>query len=196
MATGIAVCLIQNIDLGDLPIDTYYPDDVVAAEDGVSYLLERGHTRIGMIGGMHWPPSTPRVWGYRRAFQQHSLPVDEAMLLDADLTEADGYAKMQTLLRMPSPPTAVFAANDLMAIGALLAAKEAGLRVPEDIALVGFDDIPTAKLVHPPLTTISLFPKKLGEGAAMLLLERMCGEATAKGRRLLLPHRLMVRESA
>ena len=93
--------------------------------------------------------------GYRQALAEHHVPLEEVLIRGGDFTEAGGYEAMRELLTLDPRPTAVWAANDLMAMGALLACREAGIRVPDDIALAGFDDIPAARLVHPPLTTLN-----------------------------------------
>jgi LacI family transcriptional regulator len=113
-----------------------------------------------------------------------------------DFTETGGHAGMRALLGIVQRPSAVFAANDLMAMGALIAIREAGLRVPHDIAIVGFDDIPAAQLVYPPLTTVTQFQERLGRRAAELLLERLNNTAPEGGRSVEMPFKLIVRESA
>ncbi len=102
---------------------------------------------------------------------------------------------MRALLNLSPRPTAVFAANDLIAMGALVALREAGLVVPEDMAVMGFDDIPAAKLMRPALTTITLFQDRLGRRAAEMLLERLEGTAPEGGRCEELPYELIIRES-
>ncbi len=103
---------------------------------------------------------------------------------------------MRGFLEGPSPPTAVFAANDVMAMGALVSLREAGLRVPGDVAVVGFDDIPVARLITPRLTTVAQFQENLGVRAAEMLLERLDGTAPGHGRSEEMPYELIVRESA
>ena len=93
-------------------------------------------------------------------------------------------------------PRAVFATNDMMAIGAMVAIRDAGLRVPDDIAVAGFDDISVARLLNPPLTTVAQFPERLGRRAAELLFERLDGSVTGEGRRVRMPHELKIRASA
>jgi LacI family transcriptional regulator len=111
-------------------------------------------------------------------------------------TEQGGYQGMQELLRSPQPPTAIFAANDLMAIGAMQAVREAGLRIPEDVAVAGFDDIPAAALVNPGLTTIRQHQEEMGRRAAEMLIERLDGKHEGGGRELEMPFELVVRGSA
>jgi LacI family transcriptional regulator len=113
-----------------------------------------------------------------------------------DFTEEGGYAGMQRLLALPTRPTAIFAANDMMALGAMLAIQEAGLSVPQDIAVVGFEDISTARLVNPPLTTVAQFQVELGRRAAELLFERLNGAVPPHGRTIEMPYQLVIRKSA
>ena len=112
----------------------------------------------------------------------------------ADFNEAGGLsARARSCLRLSERPTAIFAANDLMAMGAMAAIREAGLRIPDDVAIVGFDDVPAARLVEPPLTTIAQYPERLGARAAELLLERLSGDGPPEGRHVLMPFDLIVR---
>ncbi len=103
---------------------------------------------------------------------------------------------MKQLLDASPRITAVFASNDLMAIGAITAIRERGLSIPEDIAVVGFDDIPAARLISPPLTTINQFKQRLGHRAAELLFERLTGTVTGEGRSIEMPFELIIRQSA
>jgi LacI family transcriptional regulator len=181
----------------DLIIDRIYVDNVSMAKTAVSYLIEKGHTRIGMIAGLEdTPPRRDRIRGYCKALAEHHLPLDEILIQDGDFTETGGYQGMKKLSELPSCPTAVFAANDLMALGAMTAIREAKLDIPKDIALVGLDDIPAAKLVHPPLTTISQFQENIGRTAAEMIFERIEGTAPDKPRLVEMPFGLIIRESA
>jgi LacI family transcriptional regulator len=180
---------------GSYPLDNLYVDNVVAAQTAVSYLISRGHTRIGMIAGQRGPADY-RIQGYYQALAKHGLSPDETLIQEGAFAEEGGYQSMQVLLKLSPRPTAVFAANDMMAMGALLALKEAGLRVPEDMAIMGFDDIPTAKLVYPPLTTVTQFQQRLGRRAAEMLFERLNGQAPETGRCEEMPYSLIIRESS
>ncbi|MBX3062217.1 MAG: LacI family DNA-binding transcriptional regulator [Anaerolineae bacterium] len=189
---------VAPVDVHDLPVDVLYIDNVEAAQTAVSFLIEHGHRRIAMIGGTDAPPRDTRLLGYRQAMAARQLVTDELLIHSGDFTQGSGYRAMRDLLDLPSEirPTAVFAANDLMAIGALMAITEAGLHVPQDIAVVGFDDIPAASLVNPPLTTITHFTERLGRRAAEMLLERLNGDVHAPGRDEAMPYQLIIRESA
>ncbi len=194
---NIAVVRLEAMpqEVGALPLDNLYVDNVAAARTAVAYLIDRGHTRIGMISGQEGPRQA-RVLGYRQALADHHIPLDEFLIQGGDFTEKGGYQGMRALLALSPRPTAVFAANDLMAMGALLALREAGLRVPHDIAVIGFDDIPAARLFNPPLTTITQFPRELGRRAAEMVFERLSGAGPEGGRCEEMPYELIVRESA
>ena len=180
---------------GALALDNLYVDNAAAAHAAVAYLLDRGHRRIGMIAGRGGPRQA-RQRGYRRALAERGVAVDEGLVRAAPFGEGGGRDAMRDLLAAAAAPTAVFAANDLMAMGALLALREAGRRVPADVAVVGFDDIPAAKLVAPPLTTIAQFPERLGRRAAEMVFDRLAGNAPPSGRSEEMPYELVVRASA
>ena len=183
--------------LAGMPLDSLQIDDVAAAREAVSLLAATGHTRIGMLAGQqNTPPQQQRERGYREALDAHGLDYDPSIVLGGEFREEDAHQAMRKLLGLPDPPTAVFAASDLMAIGAIAAAHDAGLAVPDDVAVVGFDDIPVARHVHPPLTTIAQFEEGIGRRAAEMLFERLNADEPAEGRRETLPFKLIVRESA
>jgi LacI family transcriptional regulator len=196
---NVALVRLEAVKKGvsslDLPFDNLYVDNVAASRAAVEHLIGRGHERIGMISGGSGPGQA-RVSGYRAALAAHRLPPDEALVRDGDFSAYGGHHAMQSFLDEPHPPTAVFAANDVMAMGALVALREAGLRVPEDVAVVGFDDVPVAGLITPRLTTVAQFQENLGVRAAEMLLERLDGTAPEHGRSEEMPYELIVRESA
>jgi LacI family transcriptional regulator len=196
---GIAVVRLEakkkEASKYDLPLDNLYVDNVAAARTAVDYLIGRGHTRIGMLDGQRGP-GRARVLGYHQALAQHGIAVDQDQIRDGDFSEDGGYRAMRELLGLSPRPTAVFAANDMMAMGALLAVREAGLLVPRDVALAGFDDTPITKLVTPSLTTVTQFQEELGRRAAEMLFERLGGTVPERGRNEERPYELIVRESA
>ena len=188
-------------ELADAPeparFDSIYIDDDRAAGELVDYLIGRGYRPIGMIAGSgDVLRREGRVRAYRRLLAERALPQDEMLARGGDPTEAGGYAAMRELLAGTPLPRAVFAANDMMALGALVAIREAGLRVPDDIAVAGFDDITVARLASPPLTTVAQFPERLGRCAAEMLFERLGGTASGEGRRVEMSYELIVRASA
>jgi LacI family transcriptional regulator len=171
-------------------------DNVGAARMAVEYLIRLGHQRIATITG---PLSTghgqDRLAGYRQALEAHRLPVMDELIFEGDFTESSGSKGVQRLL--PASPTAIFAASDMMAIGALKAVRQAGLRVREDIALVGFDDVPVSSAIEPALTTVRQPIQRLGSMSADLLLRLLQdgSDVPAPVNRIVLPAELVVRES-
>jgi LacI family transcriptional regulator len=179
---------------GERPLDNIYLDNVAAAQEAVTHLIDKGHSRVGMLVG-HEGPTHYRVIGYRKALDSAGIQVQESLIQVGDFNEQGGYRAMQALLKRHPRPTAVFAANDLMAMGAYLAIQEADLRIPQDVAVIGFDNIPTAKLVNPPLTTIDQFQQEVGQRAAEMLFERLDGTAPPSGRSEERRYALIKRES-
>lgn len=180
---------------GALPIDDLFVDGRAAAHAMTRHLIARGHRRIGMIAGRGGPQAV-RIEGYRAALAESGL--DPLVGLDDAFNEDGGLRAARAMLAGADRPTAIFAANDLMAIGALGAAAEAGLAVPGNLAVAGFDDIPAARLVTPPLTTVRQFEHAVGARAAALLLERIGKRAGAPqhpGRALEMPFELVERGS-
>jgi LacI family transcriptional regulator len=184
-------------EAGPFPFDHLVIDAAAVARAIVTHLVDRGHTRIGMIVGP-WdvPGPQERISSYRQVLAERRIPVADILIRASDFTEVGGAEATRQLIGQSPPPTAIFAANDLLAMGALIALREAGLRVPEDVAVVGIDDIPAAKLMNPPLTTVALFPARIGRRAAEMVFERLAGSAPQAGRREVMPFELIVRSSA
>jgi LacI family transcriptional regulator len=165
------------------------------AQLAVEHLTQLGHRRIAFLQG---PPRTPsgvkRLVGFRRALELAGLPVEESLLIPGDYTKAAGRTGMATLLDMEIPPTAVFCANDLIALGALEVANSSGYRVPQDLSIVGFDDIEDAAYASPPLTTIKQSPHQLGAIGAQTLMDRINGRAESVS--IVIDFSLVIRESS
>jgi LacI family transcriptional regulator len=183
-------------EIPDFPLDMLYLDNAAAACGAVEYLITRGHRRIALIGGSDVAIGRKREEGYIRALAKSGIPADETIVRHGNFTEEGGYREMLELLRAVPRPTAIFAANDLMALGALIAVKENGLRVPDDIAIVGFDDIPTSRLVSPPLATVRKSQELIGQRAAEMIIERLNKTAPPEGRCEEIPFELIIRQSA
>jgi LacI family transcriptional regulator len=187
----------MTIEAPNQPIDYIYVDDNSAARALVAYLVDRGLLPLAVISGS--TESLRRDWrvpAVRQVMTERGLPYQEILARGTDHTERGGYGAMQQLLARSPRPRAVFATNDMMAIGAMMAIRNAGLRVPDDIAVAGFDDITVARLLNPPLTTVAQFPERLGCRAAEMLFERLDGSVTGEGRRVVMPYKLMIRTSA
>lgn len=141
------------------------------------HLISLGHKRIGCITRpAPLDHSNDRIRGYKTALEDHGLPIDQQLLVLGGYRFEDGRRAARELLTSEAPPTAIVGYNDLMAIGALRAAGELGLKVPEDLSIVGFDDIPGAAFTFPPLTSVCLPKEEMGRRAAELLLNAIAGE--------------------
>jgi LacI family transcriptional regulator len=171
-------------------------DNVAAARMAVEHLIRLGHKRIATITGpLSMASGEDRLVGYRQALEAHRIPVEDELIVEGDFTEDSGAVGMQRLL--PASPSALFAASDSMAVGAMKALREADLRIPEDVALVGFDDVPIASAIEPALTTVRQPIERLGSMAADLLLNLVedPSDTEAPAHRLILPAKLIVRDS-
>jgi LacI family transcriptional regulator len=145
-------------------------DNIQASQIAVSHLIRLGYKRIATItGGMNSTTGIDRLEGYRRAIHAQGWAVDESLIAEGDFSESSGYTAMRRLL--PAKPNAVFAASDTMAIGAIRAVQEAGLRVPYEVAFVGFDDLPVAAQSEFKLTTIRQPIVQFGAKAVETLID-------------------------
>lgn len=169
-------------------------DNRAGALTAVTHLLELGHRRVGCITNapLAYTAAADRASGYREALAGAGLG-DDAIVVEGAFDAASGHAAMQELLAQAPDVSAAFVASDIVAFGALRALREAGRRVPADVSIVGFDDIPLARHFDPPLTTIRLPARELGAAAGRALVERLAGQARTE--RTLLPTELVVRES-
>ena len=148
-------------------------DNHRAAFTVTNYLLELKHRRVGMIAGMHTKifRVSQRLQGYKDALAKHGVTFDPQLIVAKEYSLLDGKEAMHRLLSLDNPPTAVFAASDALAMGALSAAKERGLNVPRDISIAGYDDIEFAAYTDPPLTTVRIPAYEMGKLAAKVLLQ-------------------------
>ncbi|MCS7259175.1 MAG: LacI family transcriptional regulator [Anaerolineae bacterium] len=153
------------------------PDDHYGATLAVRHLISLGHQRIGYINGPeNWHNSRARYLGYQDELERHNIPFDPELVQPGDWEMESGYRAAQNLLALRDRPTAIFAANDLMALGAIYAIQDAHLRVPEDIAVVGYDNRDFAKIVRPRLTTVAMPVYEMGRVATESLLAQIAGE--------------------
>jgi LacI family transcriptional regulator, galactose operon repressor len=171
-------------------------DNVGGARLATRHLIELGHVRIATITGLsNTKPAIDRLRGYREELAAHRLPHRTTYVRNGDYYSASGHEQMHRLLALQRPPTAIFAASDEMAIGAVSAIHEAGLSVPGDVAVIGFDDIDSASLLRPPLTTIRQNKTALGRVAGDSLI-RLIEDEHAKPPKIALPVQLVERQSA
>jgi len=179
----------------DKAITSVYVDNVAAAREAVEYLLTLGHREIAFVTGpMESPISMDRDQGYEQALQLAGLKRDRKLTAVGDFSVESGVRAVDTLLAQEQRFTAVFCSSDEMAIGAMRAIKSKGLRVPEDVSVVGFDDIRFARYMDPPLTTVAQPKDELGREAMSMLIELLRG-VDVPARKRILPTQLVIRGS-
>jgi LacI family transcriptional regulator, galactose operon repressor len=189
-AGGRAACVGQDL----LGVDTVLPENRAGAEALARSLAALGHRRFAVLAGPRsLLTAQDRAEGFRDGLRAWSVPLHPARVVHGDLSRDGGYQAMSEILAAGAPlPDCVFAVSDIMAVGALARLRAAGISVPGDIALAGFDDIPTLRDVYPPLTTVRLPLKRLGEVAARLVLD---GDAPRRPRVVPVPGEVVLRES-
>lgn len=191
---GVPVVTVGRELGGGLRTDAVVVDNVAGMRAATEYLLSLGHRDIAFIGGNPAVSSShARLLGYKQALEAAGIPVRGEWVLPGDFSIASGASAVERL-RQDRMPTAIVCANDLSAIGAMRALKQRGLRIPSDISVVGFDDIPIATEVEPPLTTVAQPVRQMGEKAVGLLLDRTEGRRK-RAKRVVLAAQLVVRES-
>lgn len=197
LATAGIPVVVADRDIPQTLADVVLVDNEQGGYDATRYLLSLGHRRIACIAGpSDLTPSADRVHGYRRALGEFGVPIEEKWIVPGDFRYQGGEAAIAELLRLDEPPSAVFACNDVMAIGALRAVRSAGLQVPGDVSIVGFDDIPLASAVSPALTTVAQPIVELATLAAQLLMSRIqSDQQDGPKQRIVLDTELIVRGS-
>ncbi len=187
------VLLDRKID--GIQVDCILTNNAQGAYKATEHLLLHNHQRVAFISGpMNSPDSRERFNGYRQALQDHGILFLPRLVERGDFRQPSGYQAMRRLLEQPDPPSAVLAANDEMAIGAIEAVRERGQKVPDDIAIVGFDDIDMASYVQPSLSTVRQPIYKFGTLAVQMLIRRI-GGVDAEAEAITLPTKLVIRRS-
>ena len=190
---GVARIEANPKKIGPWPLDNLFVDNVGGAKAATQYLIQGGHRRIAMIAGAGGPERN-RVSGYLEALNEADL--EPQLVSHGDFNEDSGYRLTKEILS-GARPTAIFAGNDLMAFGAMSAIREAQLTIPDDVAVMGFDDIFAARFVTPPLSTVNQFQYELGRVAAEMVLERINKlPADTSGRQRQMPFEVVKRQSA
>ncbi|MBW1708444.1 MAG: LacI family DNA-binding transcriptional regulator [Deltaproteobacteria bacterium] len=195
MQLGIpSVVTWEKLDSSDICYAGF--DNFKAAYSMTNHLIGLRHKRIGLIIGPYTRVRRvrSRLDGYKTALNEHSIPFDSDFIFESEYTLVDGKEAMQRLLSLPDPPTAVFAASDVLAMGALTAVKENGLRVPQDISIAGFDDLDFTAYLDPPLTTVRIPAFEMGQLAVKMLFEMIDGEMN-QVRQYCLDTDLIIRQS-
>jgi LacI family transcriptional regulator len=187
--------MILHGQLEDCPLPCIDVDNKAGAYQAVTHLIGLGHQRIGFISNapLSYSGAIERFVGYQQALTEHDLPLDDSLIGVAEFLPETGQAAMEQLLDLPIQPTALFAASDVVAIGAMAAVYGRGMHVPADVAVVGFDDIFLASHAHPPLTTVHVPAYGLGWTAAEVLVSIIEGEEEVSS--VTLETELVIRES-
>ncbi len=180
----------------DIDADTVLGDSAEGSQRLVEHLISLGHRRIGLIVETdEVSTARDRLRGYEAALAAADLPLDPELVAEAAVDPGGGYEGMRRLLALDQPPSAVFTVNNLVAVGAIEAVREAGLEVPDDVALVCFDDIEYASRLYPFLTVMEQPAETFGTLSTQLLLERIDGRAPERSRVVVLPAEFVVRRS-
>ena len=212
MADGLLIVLPRNLEAykGDLDqkrfpyvlidhpglgCNTVLTANWQGAYDATKYLIELGHRRIGFVMGLiEIASAQDRLAGYQTALRDYGLWVDPELICKGDFLEQSGYEAVLKFLALAQPPTAVFASSDMCAFGVMKGVQEAGWRVPEDISVVGFDDIPEASYMRPRLTTVRQPLRRMGQVATRILIEHI-EDPTLPISQIEFPTELIIRES-
>jgi len=214
MVDGLILVLPRNpIDYVELLSDQKFPfvliDHQGTGEDcpaigstnwqgayhATNYLIQLGHRRIGFITGwMDLGCAVDRLEGYKASLKNNRIPLNDDLIFEGTFAQLDGYEGANKFLNLKKPPTAIFASNDVMAIAAMDAARERGLRIPEEISILGFDDVPQASMVRPSLTSVRQPLEQMGRTAAQVLLD-ILRNPNHSHKRIELPTELIIRDS-
>lgn len=187
--------VMANEYLPELKLPTIHIDNMTAAFNAVHYLQHIGHNRIACISGpVHLHLSHYRQQGYIQALQRNGIAIEKSYIISGPLNFETGATSLSQLMSLPQPPSAIFCHSDIVAIGAIHQAKQLGIKIPEDLSIVGFDDIALAQYADPPLTTVAQPRYKIGQKAVLLLLELLQKNSVKSGS-ILLDSELIIRES-
>jgi DNA-binding LacI/PurR family transcriptional regulator len=191
---GMALVAVSR-DVSRLPVDEVTVANREGAHAATSHLIQFGHKRIAIINGpLVFTTARDRQAGYEEALREKGIAVDENLIVHCPFKQSEGYSAMRQLLALDDPPTAVFAGSNLLTLGALQAIHERHLAIPDEIAIVGFDEMPWAMSLRPPLTTVAQPAFEVGRTAAELLLARVREPALSR-RQVVLDTQLIVRSS-
>jgi DNA-binding LacI/PurR family transcriptional regulator len=192
--TGTAVVCVDRLPRG-WDGDTVTTDNEKGAYEAIKYVLRQGHRLLAMVmGPRHLTNAHDRFMGFKRALREENILIGPEYIQEASFDQHGGYAKTMLLLRMIPRPTLIFAANDMIAFGALLAFREAGLHCPDDISLIGFDNLQFAEMTSPPLSSVSQPGFQMGTNAAQILIERVRGDH-GPAKHIVLETALTIRDS-
>lgn len=187
-------CVLIDIDVDAQNVSSVSINNEVAAYEAVQLLIDNNHKRIAMINGKKKADvSNKRFSGYKRALENHNIPYDPNLVIYADFVEEEAYVKTKELLEANPDITAIFCASDMMAFGTMHAIKDMGLKIPEDISVMGFDDIPLAAYFDPPLATVQQDFYLMGYYAARQLIRIIKNEPFEK--KIFMEHKVLARDT-
>jgi len=205
---GLEVSHLVTISQKNIPIvllDRYFPelnipfvtsDNYQGALEAVNLLIENGHTRIACIQGLkNTSPNNDRVKGYKDAHLKHDLEIDESLLVGDSFGEENGYIETKLLLKKNLLPTAIFSISNLISLGAIRAISEEGLKIPDDISMISFDDQPYSRFLSTPMTTVSQQSSQIGQIATKLLIDQIESNRSVEAKGIFLPTKIIMRES-
>ena len=192
--TGIATILFSN-HLTPQGFDIVQTEEQEAHTQAIEYLLAKGHRRFAFLAKSSTPAQSERLEYYLTYLRESGVSVDKHLVQENISTRKEAYYATQSLFQLDNPPTAIVTVSDIFAIGALLAAHDAGIQVPDDVAIIGSGNIPESEITRPPLTTIGLESLDF-RAIASLLFNRLSGDAPPEGRVHLLSRKLILRDSA
>lgn len=205
---GIEVSHLVDLLIKKMPIvllDRYFPDlnipfvtsdNYQGSFEAVNLLIEYGHRRIACIQGLQkTSPNNDRVRGYIDAHKKNEISIDDSLLVGDSFGEENGYIETKLLLKKKEIPTAIFAVSNLISLGAIRAITEEGLKIPEDISMISFDDQPYSRFLSTPMTTVAQQSMQIGQIATKILIDQIESKGLNEPKGIFLPTRLVMRES-
>jgi len=191
---GIPVVLVDRV-LNGIGLDTVAVQNVEGAYEAVKYLIEIGHTNISFLSdSLDINSNRERLDGYIKALEAYNIPIDETLIRSGKYTVEDGYRSTVALISNKKRPSAIFTSNNFMTEGLLLATKDMGINIPEELAVIGFDDMKWYQLISPSISVVAQPVHKIGHTAARRLMRRMLGDSS-RPELIRLPVKLIIRES-
>jgi LacI family transcriptional regulator len=188
-------CVVVDTEIKGEKVCSISTDNIKASKEAVQYLIANGHRNIAIMNGKHSADvSKQRYWGYKKGLQEAGIAINQEYVCCGNFEEEEAYRETIRLLTKHPEVTAIFCASDVMAIGVMNAAEKQGFRVPDDITVVGFDDIPAAKYVHGGITTVSQSPYMIGKLGGEALVDMIEDKRVAK--HIYLPYELIVRATS
>ena len=180
----------------DLNIPFVTSDNYQGSFEAVNLLIEYGHKRIACIQGLQkTSPNNDRVRGYIDAHKKNDISIDDSLLVGDSFGEENGYIETKLLLKKKEIPTAIFAVSNLISLGSIRAITEEGLKIPEDISMISFDDQPYSRFLSTPMTTVAQQSMQIGQIATKILIDQIESKGLIEPKGIFLPTRLVMRDS-